>query len=153
MPEKKTMQRAKKAARRGKAPSAQAGEFVGEEMRHVREGKHGARSPKQAIAIGLAKARRSGVKLPAGKRASAPTRKRAARDEAVGQGRAKPSRRITARRRRASGAALAREPRGAATKQALSRQAKQAAAMRPRSERVQAAKKAARTRKRTAKKK
>ena len=63
MPEKRTVQRARKAARQGKAPSTQAGEFVREEIHHVREGKHGARSPQQAIAIGLSKARRSGVKL------------------------------------------------------------------------------------------
>ena len=63
MPEKKTLERARKDAREGKAPSTQAGEFVREEMDHIREGKHGARSAKQAIAIGLSKARRAGVKL------------------------------------------------------------------------------------------
>ena len=63
MPEKRTMERARKDARAGKAPSTQAGEFVREEMHHVREGKHGARSSKQAIAIGLSNARRAGVKL------------------------------------------------------------------------------------------
>ena len=64
MPEKETLERAREDAREGKAPSTQAGEFVREEMHHVREGKHGARSTKQAIAIGLSKARRAGVKLP-----------------------------------------------------------------------------------------
>src|SRR5260370_13248454 len=64
MPEKKTVERARKAKRQGKAPSTQAGEFVREEMDHIREGKHGARSTKQAIAIGLSKARRAGGKLP-----------------------------------------------------------------------------------------
>jgi Family of unknown function (DUF6496) len=63
MPEKRTLQRAKQDKREGKAPSTQAGEFVREEMDHIREGKHGARSTKQAIAIGLSKARRAGVKL------------------------------------------------------------------------------------------
>ena len=64
MPEKKTLERAREDAREGKAPSTQAGEFVREEMHHIREGKHGARSTKQAIAIGLSKARRAGVRLP-----------------------------------------------------------------------------------------
>ena len=67
MPEKKTVQRARRAKRQGKAPSTQAGEFVREEIHHVRRGKHGARSSKQAIAIGLSKARRAGVKVPAKK--------------------------------------------------------------------------------------
>ena len=82
MPEKKTIARARKAAREGKAPSTQAGEFVHEEIEHIREGKHGARSAKRAIAIGLAKARRAGVKLPPPKKgaASAATRKKAQSD-------------------------------------------------------------------------
>src|SRR3990172_12954032 len=82
MPEKKTLERARRDKRQGKAPSTQAGEFVREEMEHVREGKHGARSTKQAIAIGLSKARRAGVKLPAPKagQASARTRQQAKRD-------------------------------------------------------------------------
>ena len=78
MPERETMQRARQDAREGKSPSTQAGEFVKEEMDHIREGKHGARSTRQAIAIGLSKARRAGVKLPA--RGSAATRKKAAQD-------------------------------------------------------------------------
>lgn len=64
MPEKRTVERARKKARAGKSPTTQAGEFVREEIHHVREGKHGARSTKQAVAIGLSKARRAGVKLP-----------------------------------------------------------------------------------------
>ncbi|MGH9585008.1 MAG: DUF6496 domain-containing protein, partial [Bryobacteraceae bacterium] len=82
MPEKKTIARAKRDQAEGKAPSTQAGEFVREEMEHIRKGKHGARSTKQAIAIGLSKARRSGVDLPAPKKgaASAATRKKAERD-------------------------------------------------------------------------
>jgi Family of unknown function (DUF6496) len=63
MPEKETIERAQEDAREGKSPSTQAGEFVREEMHHIREGKHGASSPQQAIAIGLSKARRAGVKL------------------------------------------------------------------------------------------
>jgi hypothetical protein len=85
MPEKETLERAKQDAREGKAPSTQAGEFVREEIEHVREGKHGARSAKQAIAIGLSKARRAGVKLSAPKQASKTTRKQAARDTRKGQ--------------------------------------------------------------------
>src|SRR4026207_2513238 len=91
MPEKKTLERAKKDRREGKSPSTQAGEFVREEIEHVREGKHGARSTKQAIAIGLAKARRAGVKLPATEGASKETRKQAARDIKKGQSRTKTS--------------------------------------------------------------
>jgi len=68
MPDRKTMERAAEDKREGKAPTTQAGEFVREEMHHIREGKHGARSTKQAIAIGLSKARRAGVKLPAPKK-------------------------------------------------------------------------------------
>src|SRR6267143_4049151 len=80
MPEKETLERAEEDKREGKAPSTQAGEFVREEIEHVREGKHGARSTKQAIAIGLSKARRAGVKLPAKKGTSKKTQKQAARD-------------------------------------------------------------------------
>src|SRR2546430_7048470 len=82
MAEKQTIQRAREDARQGKAPGTQAGEFVREEIEHVRKGKHGARSAKQAIAIGLSKARRAGVKLPAPRKskASKETRKQTARD-------------------------------------------------------------------------
>src|SRR5689334_1204079 len=87
MPEKKTLERAKKDKREGKASTTQAGEFVREEMEHIREGKHGARSPEQAIAIGLSKARRAGVDLPPPKKgtSSETTRKRAERDYEKGQ--------------------------------------------------------------------
>src|SRR5881628_2374274 len=87
MPEKETLERAQEDKAEGKAPSTQAGEFVREEMEHIREGKHGARSTKQAIAIGLSKARRAGVKLPPPKarQASARARKQAARDYRKGQ--------------------------------------------------------------------
>src|SRR6266536_2859441 len=87
MPEKKTIERARKAKRQGKAPTTQAGEFVRETMHHIREGKHGARSTKQAIAIGLSKARRAGVKLPPPQqgKTSARTRRSAERAYAKGQ--------------------------------------------------------------------
>src|SRR5207253_3588114 len=92
MPEKKTVQRAKKSKRRGKAPSTEAGEFVREEIEHVRRGKHGARSSKQAIAIGLSKARRAGVPLrpPRPGRAAEATRRGAERDYEAGQQQRKP---------------------------------------------------------------
>src|SRR3954469_25891949 len=88
MPEKKTLERAQRDKRQGKAASTQAGEFVREEMEHIREGKHGARSAKQAVAIGLSKARRSGVdlKAPAKGKTSPATRRKAARDTAIGHG-------------------------------------------------------------------
>jgi hypothetical protein len=130
MPERRTIERARKDKREGKAPSTQAGEFVHEEIEHVRQGKHGARSTKQAIAIGLSKARRAGVKLkpPRKGQASARTRKSAARAYRAGQrgARRKPS----AKRSRATSRALKREPRRAASKKALSSQARQAAARR-----------------------
>jgi Family of unknown function (DUF6496) len=127
MPEKKTIERARQDAREGKAPSTQAGEFVREEMEHIREGKHGARSTKQAIAIGLSKARRAGVPLtpPKDGQASERTRKQAKRDYSKGQttaGNKKPS----AKRSRAVTAALQREGRSAASHQSLSRQARSA---------------------------
>ena len=145
MPEKETIERAQEDAREGKAPSTQAGEFVREEMEHIREGKHGARSTKQAIAIGLSKARRAGVKLapPKKGRASARTRKQAARDYRKGRGQhAKPS----ATQSRAVRQALKREPRSAASDQALAKQATQAAHRRSKRARSQQAKRAARTR-------
>ena len=132
----------------GKAPSTQAGEFVREEMHHVREGKHGARSTKQAIAIGLSKARRSGVALPTPKKgaASAKTRAAARRDSA--KGKAGGRRKTSAKRSRATKKALKREGRAAASRKALSRQARSSASRRGSAARSRAAKKAARTRKR-----
>ena len=85
MPERGTLKRARRARRAGKSPSTQAGEFVREEIHHVREGKHGAASAKQAIAIGLSKARRAGVDLPPPKTGSARTRKQAKRESAAGK--------------------------------------------------------------------
>ena len=146
MPERETLERAAEDKAEGKSPSTQAGEFVREEIEHVREGKHGARSTKQAIAIGLSKARRAGVKLPAPKKgkASTKTRKQAARDLRKGKkaGKGKQS----AKRSRATSKALKREGRSAASKTALSRQARSAAAKRSAASRSLAAKKAARTR-------
>ena len=145
MPEKKTLARAKRDKNEGKAGSTQAGEFVREEIEHVREGKHGARSAKQAIAIGLSKARRAGVKLPApSKRTSTKaTRRRAKHDDAVG--RAGGPKRPSARRSRATKAALKREPRAAGSKRALARQGHASARQRTRADRSAAAKKAVRT--------
>ena len=141
MPEKRTVKAARKARRQGKAPSTQAGAFVHEEIEHIREGKHGARSAKQAIAIGLAKARRAGVKLPPPPAtASERTKRNAARETNRRAG--KPS----AARSRAAKAALSDEPRAAASHQALSRQATAAAKRRGPSARRAAARKAARTR-------
>lgn len=127
MPEKRTIERARKDAREGKAPTTQAGEFVREEMDHIREGKHGARNPKQAIAIGLSKARRAGVDLPPPKKGttSKRTQQQAERDSAKGHsGGAK---KVSAKRSRAAMAALKREGRSAASHAALSKQAKSAA--------------------------
>lgn len=127
MPEKRTTTRARRAKRQGKAPSTQAGEYVREEIAHVREGKHGARSAKQAIAIGLSKARRDGVALTPPKKgqASQRTRTQAMRDAKAGRRRAKKA--PSAKRSRASTKALAREPHDAASTTALSRQARSAA--------------------------
>ena len=147
MPEKETLERAKKDKREGKAVSTQAGEFVREEIEHVRESKHGARSAKQAIAIGLSKARRAGVKLPPPKTASKETREQAARDTRKGQS---PSRaKKSAKRSRATLSALKREGHSAASKTALSRQAHKAAARRSAASRSRSAKKAAATRKKS----
>ena len=124
MPEKKTLERARKAKREGKAPTTQAGAFVREEIEHVRKGQHGARSTKQAIAIGLSKARRAGVKLSPPKKgtASARTRKQAQRDLS----RAKSGRKASPSRSRATRRALKREGHSAASRKALSRQARSA---------------------------
>src|SRR5213083_1909622 len=146
MPEDETIERAHEDEREGLSPSTQAGEFVREEMEHIREGEHGARSPQQAIAIGLSKARRAGVKLPPPKRGKKRTKRQAKRDLAKGR---KGGRKRTSRTRsRATKAALKREGRRAASKKALSRQAKRASARRSARSRSAAAKKAARTRKR-----
>ena len=142
MPDESTLQRAEEDRREGKAPSTQAGEFVREELEHIREGKHGARSAKQAIAIGLSKARRAGVKLAPPKRgASSRTKKQAARDSAAARHPHQPSR----PRSRATRQALKREGHAAASHRAISRQARSAAAKRSASSRSAAARKAVRT--------
>lgn len=146
MPEQQTLERARRDAREGKAPSTQAGEFVREEIEHIREGQHGARSTKQAIAIGLSKARRAGVKLPAPKtgQATARTRTQAKRD--VERGRSASSASPSAKRSRATLRALKKEGRTAASHRALSTQATRAARKRSAGARSQQAKRAAGTR-------
>ena len=146
MPEKRTLQRARRDKAQGKAPSTQAGEFIREEMEHIREGKHGARSARQAIAIGLSKARRAGVDLPPPEKGtvSEKTRRSAARAYARGHG-AAPRRKSTAKRSRATFQALKREGRSAASRQALARQAHSAARRRTRAQRLASARMAART--------
>jgi hypothetical protein len=146
MPTKSTVQRAKRDLAAGKGASTAAGEFVREEIEHIRQGKHGARSPRQAIAIGLSEARRAGVPLPPPKRGrtSERTRRAAARAYETGQGLRAP-RAPSRRRGRAVERALEREPRKAASREELSRQARQAAARRSRAERSRAARKASAT--------
>jgi hypothetical protein len=146
MPERETVERAEKAKREGKRPTTQAGEFVREEMHHIREGKHGARSTKQAIAIGLSKARRAGVKLrpPKKGQASKRTRESAARAYEAGQKRRAP-RRPSAKRSQAISKALRREGRRAASATALARQARSSARRRGAGQRSAAARKAVHT--------
>ena len=129
MPEKETMDRAKEDLREGKSPSAAAGEFVREEIEHVREGKHGARSAKQAIAIGLSKARRAGVPLkpPARGKASESTRHKAEKDLEKGRSDPKTEPEGSSTRGRARVKAMQREPKSSASHKALSDQAKGAA--------------------------
>jgi hypothetical protein len=145
MPEKETVERAHEDAREGKSPSTQAGEFVRKEMDHIREGKHGARSTKQAIAIGLSKARRAGVKLRAPRKgkSAAKTRKQASRDYRKGQSRS--ARKPSARRSRATSAALKREGHSAASRQSLSKQVRASAKRRGSAARRRSAMKAVRT--------
>jgi hypothetical protein len=137
MPEKETLDRARQDKREGKSASTQAGEFVRQEMDHIREGKHGARSAKQAIAIGLSEARRAGVDLPPPPGKGKATAKKAA-----------PAPKVSAKRSRAASAALKSEGHEAASPAALAKQARGAAAKRTPAERSATAKKAARTRKR-----
>ena len=146
MPSKSTIRKAKRDLTSGKSASTAAGEFVQEEMEHVREHKHGARSPRQAIAIGLSKARRAGVplKAPRGGRASSSTGKAAARDYATGQGQRKP-RAPSGRRARATERALERESSKSASPRALSQQGRSAAQSRSATDRSRAAKQGAAT--------
>ncbi|WP_027784319.1 MULTISPECIES: DUF6496 domain-containing protein [Burkholderia] len=149
MPERKTIERARADKRAGKSPSTQAGEFVKEEVDRVRSGKHGVRSARQAVAIGLSKARRAGVDLkpPTKGKASEATRKKAAQDAAAGQGRKMTgqSTESKAKRSRTTTAVLKRESKAGASTGAMSKQAKSAAARRPAASRSAAAKKAAQT--------
>ena len=144
MPERETIERARRDAREGKAPSTQAGEFIREEFHHIREGQHGARSPRQAIAIGLSKARRAGVKLapPKTGRVSRKVQRQAGRDYEKGQ---TGQRQASPRRSRATLGALRREGHGAASTRAISGQTRAAARRKRASERSAAAHKAART--------
>ena len=129
MPEKETMRKAKKDLREGKSPTTAAGEFVREEIEHVREGKHGARSAKQAIAIGLSKARRAGVPLkpPKEGKTSPATRHKAERDYEKGQKNPKTSEEGSTKRSRSRIEVMKREPTSSVSHAALSRQAKSAA--------------------------
>lgn len=147
MPERETLERAREDAREGKSPSTQAGEFVREEMHHIREGKHGAASTKQAIAIGLSKARRAGVKLspPRRGKASASTTEKAESDYRKGQSHSR--RKPSARRSRATSNALKKKGHSAASHASLSRQARTSARNREASPRRNAARKGSRTRK------
>ena len=154
MPEKRTLKRAQEDKKQGKSPSTQAGEFVREEMDHIRKGKHGARSAKQAIAIGLSKARRSGVavKPPGEGKASAATRKKAEHDVKAGSktggkktSHASASKESTAKRSKTTTRTLKKEGHSAASKSSLSKQAHSAASKRSSSERSAAAKKGAAT--------
>lgn len=147
MPEQRTLERARKAKQEGKSPSTQAGEFVRETIRHIRQGFHGARSTRQAIAIGLSKARHAGVKLPPPRKGTVPeeTRKQAKLELAKARhnGKARPS----PKRSRATLRVLRREGRKAASAPALARHAHRSAMKKTSAERRAAARKAAQTRK------
>ena len=125
MPEKETVERAKEDLKEGKSPSTAAGEFVHEEIEHIREGKHGARSPEQAIAIGLSKARRAGVPLPPPKpgKAKQSTLEQAKRDYEKGR---TGSKKASTKRSRSRVEALKKEPRSSASRTALSTHSKRA---------------------------
>ena len=143
MPEKKTIKRAQQDKREGKAPSTQAGEFVREEIDHIRQGKHGAKSAKQAIAIGLSKARRAGVDLKPPKKGQTSEKTRKSAESAYKKGqRHEP---ISPKRSRAGVERLKNEPRSSVSKKALSRQAHAAARKRSATDRSAAARKAAKT--------
>ena len=143
MPEKKTLERAKKDKQEGKSPSTQAGEFIKEQFDHIREGKHGARSPEQAIAIGLSEARRAGVKLPLPKKGkySEEVTHKAEKDLEAGEHPHKPN----PKRSRATEKALQKEGSHAASKSAISKHSKTAARNRTAEERHESAMKAVKT--------
>jgi hypothetical protein len=147
MPDKGTMKRVEEDRRLGKAPSTQAGEFIREEMDHIREGKHGARSAKQAIAIGLSKARRAGIDLPPPKKGTTSERTRQNAERAYERGHdGTPASKRSAKRSRAISNLLKHEGHSAASHEALSKQAHRAARERTTAQRSASAKKAARTR-------
>ena len=129
MPDEAITKKANEDLREGKSPTTAAGEFVHEEIEHVREGKHGARSPQQAIAIGLSKARRAGipVKPPAKGKTSASTRQKAERDYEKGQTDPQTSEEGSTKRSRSRMEAMKREPKSSASHSALSRHAKSVA--------------------------
>ena len=147
MPEKETLRGAKKDKAEGKAPTTQAGEFIREEMDHIREGKHGARSTKQAIAIGLSKARRAGVKLPPPKKGTTSEKTRQSAERAYEAGQNGEHHKTSAKRSRATTRALKREGHSAASKTSLSKQARTQSHRRTAAERSAIGRKAARTRK------
>ncbi|MGZ5090204.1 MAG: DUF6496 domain-containing protein [Burkholderiales bacterium] len=144
MPDKKTLERAAQDKREGKAPTTQAGEFVREEIEHIREGKHGARSPEQAIAIGLSKARRAGVDLPPPKTGTTSKKTRRSAEPAYTAGK-KSTKKTSKKRARAVERALKREPRSTVSKKALSKHARTAAKRRSASSRSASARKATKT--------
>src|SRR5688500_8092288 len=146
MAEKITVKRARKAKREGKSPSTQACEFVREEIHHVRAGKHGARSTKQAVAIGLSKARRAGVDLPPPEKGKTSEKTRKSAERAYRQRQATgPNSKPSDKRPHATKSALAREGTSSASHKSLSEQAKKAAKRRTAAERSAAAKKGAET--------
>jgi hypothetical protein len=145
MPEQETVEHAREDAREGKSPSTQAGEFVREEMDHIRHGKHGARSTKQAIAIGLSKARRAGVKLPAPRRGAASSGTRRNAERALEAGQTRRRRKPSRRRSRAISKALRREGHAAASPRSLGKQGRAAARRRSATARSAAAKRGVRT--------
>ena len=146
MPEKQTLAKAREAKREGKAPSTQAGKFVEEEMRHIRQGKHGARSTKQAIAIGLSKARRAGIDLPPPAKGKTSEKARRSAERAYEAGQERKSHKTSPIRSRAIKRVLKHEGHRAASHQALSRQASAAARKRSPEERSASARKGARKR-------
>ena len=145
MPQKRTVEKAREAKRAGKAPTTQAGEFVREEIHNIRRGEHGARSPEQAIAIGLSKARRAGVDLPPPKKGEVKERTRRSAEYAYEAGQGKRKTRRQPRVSRAVSQTLKHEPRSTVSRAALSEHAKRAASRRKAGERSAAARKAART--------
>lgn len=132
MPERETVERARRAKRQGKAASTQAGEFVHEEIEHIRDGRHGVKSTKQAIAIGLSKARRAGIKVPAKTSSGAPKKAEGKNTDGA-----------SPKRSRAAAKTLEKSGAGAVSTSALSSHAKSAASKRSASSRSTAAKKAA----------